>query len=221
MHLTNQFRPAFRFPSLHVAGQMNKMLWLWKLAQEDDKHCACRDLCPDVARNYFRCNYNGHILRNGSTDSGRQQRQRHMACGDRQDDVSRRANPLANWYLLLLKCPKLVDTFHLVFQTLIHPASHSKWNAPKMEESPPAQEEQQPIGDRRSIIRRRIRRLARRSRAGTYIHMFRIGFFWGMVDGGWEMGDGHGIWRSTLSILRLISVGTRLWHGLVSSRQLS
>lgn len=126
MHLTNQFRPAFRFPSLHFAGQMNKMLWLWKLAQEDDKHCACRDLCPDVARNYFRCNYNGHILRNGSTDSGRQQRQRHMACGDRQDDVNRRANPLANWYLLLLKCPKLVDTFHLVFQTLIHPASHSK-----------------------------------------------------------------------------------------------
>ncbi|XP_033155552.1 uncharacterized protein LOC117137915 [Drosophila mauritiana] len=106
MHLTNQFRPAFRFPSLHFAGQMNKMLWLWKLAQEDDKHCACRDLCPDVARNYFRCNYIGHILRNGSTDSGRQQRQRHMACGDRHRMMS--AGEQTLW---------LIGT---------HPSSHSK-----------------------------------------------------------------------------------------------
>ncbi|KAI8037485.1 hypothetical protein M5D96_009637, partial [Drosophila gunungcola] len=39
-----------------------------------------------------------NILRNGSTESGRRQ-QRHMACADRQDDVNRRANPLANCHL--------------------------------------------------------------------------------------------------------------------------
>lgn len=116
-----------------------------------------------------------------------------------------------NWYLLLLKCPELVATFHLVFHVIrLRPP---KCRIPEREISvlPCSSSRSRSQWQRASIISRsskseRMRRPSAPERIG-------------------ECAERH-VWRDRIGcgsrrILRLISVGTRLWHGLVSSRQLS
>jgi len=113
MHLTNQFRPAFRLPSLQFAGENEQHVVVMEISWGGwQTLCVPRFMprcCPKLRLQMQ------HILRNGNGARLRT----HGLCW--QDDVNRRANPLANWYLLLLKCSKLVDTFHLVFQAVFQP----------------------------------------------------------------------------------------------------
>lgn len=188
MHLTGSSAPVpllnthtHARQGTHSMQGINMTLWLWKLAQKDDKHCAWQDLCP---RRLCNC----------------AQVQAHPVG----------AGPGISCPLIGIYCCLNALNLLLLFTSYFMWFGNAHQNVGRKDlpcsSSNSSSSQWQPA----SIISRSTQREREWARRRT---RERLGE-WGET----YVARSH---RGRGRILRLISVGTRLWHGLVSSRQLS